>query len=268
MLLIPALYGLGWLLIQPMSWLFPSIPLASRDLMGTLVSELLFLLVLPSWVRIRWDSAHPWQTLGVRSSQRSEGPGARLRGGLGWAFALLLLITLLSLAGGWGQWLGDLSLAELLNAVLLCIGVGLAEELLFRGWLWGELNHLIGPRLALPGQALIFSLVHTRFNLGFWPMLGLLIGLFLLGIALATRRRLDQGSLWGCVGLHGGLVGGWFALQSGLIQWSPLSPQWLTGPGGNPLGGVVGILALSALLVRQLTALAKAARPSTGARSA
>ncbi|MEC9452159.1 MAG: CPBP family intramembrane glutamate endopeptidase, partial [Cyanobacteriota bacterium] len=82
------------------------------------------------------------------------------------------------------------------------------------------------------------------------------------------RRRLDHGSLWGCVGLHGGLVGGWFALQSGLIQFSPQSPLWLTGPGDNPLGGVVGILAMASLLVYQLTALAKAARPITGARRA
>ena len=115
--LIPLLYGLGWLVMQPVARLIPGLTIPARDLMGTLVSELLFLLVLPSWVRIRWDSAHPWQTLGVRSSQRSEGPGARLRGGLGWAFALLMLITLLSLAGSWGQWLGDLSLAETVHEI-------------------------------------------------------------------------------------------------------------------------------------------------------
>jgi uncharacterized protein len=94
-------------------------------------------------------------------------------------------------------------------------------------------------------------------------MLGLLLGLFLLGLTLASRRRLDGGSLWGCIGLHGGLVGGWFALQAGLMAWSPASPTWLTGPGGNPLGGLVGIVAIAALLgvQHQLTARAKAARP-------
>ena len=95
-------------------------------------------------------------------------------------------------------------------------------------------------------------------------MLGLLLGLTLLGLVLAAQRRLDQGSLWGCVGLHGGLVGGWFALQGGLLQISPSAPLWLIGPGGahpNPLGGVVGIAALTVLLSRQLTALAKAPRP-------
>ena len=59
-------------------------------------------------------------------------------------------------------------------------------------------------------------------------------------------------------------MGGWFALRSGLLQISPRAPDWLIGPGGlhaNPLGGVVGIVVLSLLLMRQLTALARAARP-------
>ena len=128
----------------------------------------------------------------------------------------------------------------------------------------GELSQFTGPRTAVVSQALIFSLVHTRFNLGVLPMLGLLIGLTLLGLVLAIQRRLNEGSLWGCIGLHGGLVGGWFALQGGLLQISPSAPQWLIGPGGahpNPIGGLVGIAALPVLLSRQLTALARAPRP-------
>lgn len=268
LLLIPGLYGLGWLLMQPIAHLIPTLSQQTRDLSGTLISLLLFLALLPSWVRIRWNSPHPWQQLGV-----CGGPGQDRRSwaflrGLGWATVLLLLLVTISSIGSWGRELWELSPANGWNALLLCFGVGIAEELLFRGWLWGELDQLIGPRLALPGQALIFSLAHTRFNLGLWPMVGLLVGLFLFGLTLAIRRRLDRGSLWGCIGLHGGLVGGWFALQSGLMQLSPASPEWLTGPGGNPLGGLVGIIAMAGLLRIQLTAWASAARPSTGARRA
>ena len=259
--LIPVLYGLGWLVMQPISQLLPGLPIASRDLLGTAISLVLFLMVLPSWVRVRWTTRHPWRQLGLNRASGSAKRRQALIQGLGWAASLLLLISLISLGGNWAYWLGDLRLPKLMNALLLCFGGGLAEELLFRGWLWGELTLLIGARRAVPTQALIFSLVHTRFNLGFWPMVGLLLGLFLLGMALATRRRLDEGSLWGCIGLHGGLVGGWFALQSGVLQWSPQSPLWLTGPGGNPLGGVVGIAAVGTLVAIQLTALAKAARP-------
>ena len=261
LVLIPALYGLGWLVMQPIAQLIPDLPIASRDLLGTTISLLLFLIVLPSWVRIRWSTRHPWRQLGLNRASSGPKRSRALLRGLRWATALLVLISLISLGGQWAYWLGDLPFPRLINALLLCFGVGLAEELLFRGWLWGELNLLLGARRAVPAQAAIFSLVHTRFNLGFWPMVGLLVGLFLLGMALATRRRLDQGSLWGCVGLHGGLVGGWFALQSGLLQWSPQSPLWLTGPGDNPLGGLVGIVAMGALVAVQLTALARAARP-------
>ena len=261
LVLIPALYGLGWLVMQPIAQLIPDLPIASRDLLGTTISLLLFLIVLPSWVRIRWSTRHPWRQLGLNRASSGPKRSRALLRGLRWATALLVLISLISLGGQWAYWLGDLPFPRLINALLLCFGVGLAEELLFRGWLWGELNFLIGARRAVPAQAAIFSLVHTRFNLGFWPMVGLLVGLFLLGMALATRRRLDQGSLWGCVGLHGGLVGGWFALQSGLLQWSPQSPLWLTGPGDNPLGGIVGIVAMGALVSVQLTAFARAARP-------
>lgn len=261
LVLIPALYGLGWLVMQPIAQLIPDLPIASRDLLGTTISLLLFLMVLPSWVRIRWSTRHPWRQLGLNRTSSGPKRSRALLRGFRWAVALLVLISLISLGGQWAYWLGDLPFPRLINALLLCFGVGLAEELLFRGWLWGELNLLLGARRAVPAQAAIFSLVHTRFNLGFWPMVGLLVGLFLLGMALATRRRLDQGSLWGCVGLHGGLVGGWFALQSGLLQWSPQSPLWLTGPGDNPLGGLVGIVAMGALVAVQLTALARAARP-------
>ena len=268
MTLIPLLYGLGWLIMQPTVLFLPGLPLQWRGLLGTLCSALLFLVLLPGWVRARWISQHPWRSLGITGAGDGNTLLKPLLLGLAGAGALLLLISVITISGHWGYWLGDLNAEKQLNAVLLCLVVGLLEELLFRGWLWGELKLLIGARLALPIQALIFSLVHTRFNIGIWPMLGLLSGLFLLGLVLAIRRRLDHGSLWGCVGLHGGLVGGWFALQSGLIQFSPQSPLWLTGPGDNPLGGVVGILAMASLLVYQLTALAKAARPITGARRA
>ena len=100
---------------------------------------------------------------------------------------------------------------------------------------------------------------------------GLLIGLFLLGMVLAKQHQSDRGSLWSCIGLHGGLVAGWFLLQSGLLQLSTNAPSWLVGSGGsapNPLGGAVGLISLLILLLIQRTAVAKAARPATGARNA
>jgi hypothetical protein len=79
-------------------------------------------------------------------------------------------------------------------------------------------------------------------------LLGLLGGLLLLGLALGLQRRADGGLLWGAIGLHGGLVGGWFLLVQGLVEVSATAPSWLIGP-ANPIGGGLGWLGLGLLLL-------------------
>ena len=271
LVVIPLLYLLGWIICAPLVWL--GLPSSQQSLVGTLISILLLLLLLPAWCRLRWNTHQCWRSLGLSGGGRNNRrrlSSALLRGLL-LAVVLLALMTGSLLMGSWAHWLGEWSLSRSLNALALLLGVGIAEELIFRAWLWRELDQLIGPASAVAVQAVIFSLVHARFNLGFWPMVGLLIGLLLLGLCLAIQRRLDGGSLWGCVGLHGGLVAGWFLLQNGLLQLSPDAPAWLVGPGNanaNPLGGVVGLTGLLILLLFQLTAVARALRPVSGARRA
>ena len=270
-LFIPLLYALGWLAAFPLTLL--GLPTDQLSLTGTVLSFVLFLLVMPRWAALRWSKPRPWAALGIRGAKPQEqpAPAAALLKGLLIAAGLLMVITSVVLIDGSGNWRGEVDATQLTNAVLLCLGVGFAEELIFRSWLWTELQEMIGSRRAAWAQAGIFSLVHTRFNLGLGAMGGLLIGLFLLGMVLARQRQSDRGSLWGCIGLHGGLVAGWFLLQNGLLQLSPNAPSWLVGPGGhspNPLGGLIGILSLLILLLIQRTAVAKALRPSTGARRA
>ena len=270
-LFIPLLYALGWLAAVPLTLL--GLPTDQLSLTGTVLSFVLFLLVMPRWAALRWSKPRPWAALGIRGAKPQEqpAPAAALLKGLLIAAGLLMVITSVVLIDGSGNWRGEVDATQLTNAVLLCLGVGFAEELIFRSWLWTELQEMIGSRRAALAQASIFSLVHTRFNLGLGAMGGLLIGLFLLGMVLARQRQSDRGSLWGCIGLHGGLVAGWFLLQNGLLQLSPNAPPWLVGPGGyspNPLGGLVGIISLLILLLIQRTAVANALRPSTGARRA
>mgnify|MGYP005694430825 CR=1 FL=1 len=270
-LFIPLLYALGWLAAVPLTLL--GLPTDQLSLTGTVLSFVLFLLVMPRWAALRWSEPRPWAALGIRGAKPQEqpAPAAALLKGLLIAAGLLMVITSVVLIDGSGNWRGEVDATQLTNAVLLCLGVGFAEELIFRGWLWAELNQMLGSRRGAVAQASIFSLVHTRFNLGLGAMSGLLIGLFLLGLVLARQRQSDRGSLWGCIGLHGGLVAGWFLLQSGLLQLSTNVPAWLVGPGGsapNPLGGAVGLISLLILLLIQRTAVAKAARPATGARNA
>ena len=269
-LFIPLLYALGWLAAVPLTLL--GLPTDQLSLTGTVLSFVLFLLVMPRWAALRWSEPRPWEALGIRGAKPQEkpAPAAALLKGLLIAAGLLMVITSVVLIDGSGNWRGEVDATQLTNAVLLCLGVGFAEELIFRSWLWTELQEMIGSRRAAWAQAGIFSLVHTRFNLGLGAMGGLLIGLFLLGMVLASQRQSDRGSLWGCIGLHGGLVAGWFLLQNGLLHLSPNAPPWLVGPGGhspNPLGGLVGIISLLILLLIQRTAVARAARPATGARN-
>ena len=270
-LFIPLLYALGWLAALPLTLL--GLPTDQLSLTGTVLSFVLFLALMHRWVAVRWSAEKPWAALGIcrANPQEQPTPAAALLKGLLIAAGLLTVITSVVLLEGSGDWRGEVDATQLTNAVLLCLGVGVAEELIFRGWLWAELNQILGSRHGAVAQASIFSLVHTRFNLGLGAMSGLLVGLFLLGMVLARQRQSDRGSLWGCIGLHGGLVAGWFLLQSGLLELSPNAPSWVVGPGGNapnPLGGAVGLISLLILLLIQRTAVAKALRPSTGARRA
>lgn len=101
-------------------------------------------------------------------------------------------------------------------------------------------------------QAIVFGLVHPWAANGGLGAVALLGGLTLLGVSLALQRKADGGLLWGAVGLHGGLVGGWFALQAGLIEVSLSAPAWLVGPGTispNPIGGVLGWIGLSYIVL-------------------
>ena len=110
-----------------------------------------------------------------------------------------------------------------------------------------ELKNQFGFKKGLIFQALVFSFVHIWFDMPFWQMISILFGLFLLGIVISMIRIKDENSLWGCVGLHGGLVGIWFLINNGLIEISKDAPIWLVGPGNintNPLGGFYGITLL------------------------
>ncbi len=259
---IPFLYLLGWLFVQPLQFLFKNQTNDFFALLGTLFSVALFVLCLPSWIKVRWKTKKTWKVLGLLGFHKRHLIASFLKG-LFISFCLLTIVAFALFVGSWGYWVGGLSSTNFLNSLLLAFGVGLIEELIFRGWLLGELDLLIGTRFATFSQAIVFSLAHIRFDDSFWVQvqsgsnLGLFLGLFLFGFVLGIRRRMDGGCLWGCIGIHGGLVGGWFALQSGLIHISSNTPTWIIGPGdpSNPLGGMLAILVLSIILYRQLVAL-------------
>jgi membrane protease YdiL (CAAX protease family) len=222
------------------------VPNALQASLAALPAVGALLVTLPLRVRRCWDQSEPWRRLGVTGEAPAVGK-ALVRGLLKAAGLLALVLAALALAGQ-VSWLPRLNAGLLLNAAALGLGVAFAEELLFRGWLFGELSLLVGRQRALWLQAGLFSLVHTRFNLPLVLLIGLLLGLLLLGLALGLQRRADGGLIWGAIGLHGGLVAGWFVLHQGLVVIQPGAPAWLMGP-DNPIGGFIGWLGLALLLL-------------------
>jgi len=265
LLYVPLLYGAGWLLSRPLALIAPGWRADQVDLAGAAIALVLLLLTLPLRLRQVWGECHPWRRLGLLPTGQGQTPGepaaAILQGLLGGLLKAVLLLAALSvplLLLGHAHWRGDLSTPDMWNALALVLGVGFAEELVFRGWLLGELELLAGPRRALSLQARIFALVHPWyrfFNNADLPhglaVLALIVGMILLGTVLGLQRKVDGGLIWGAIGLHGGLVGGWFALEKGLLEISPDAPAWLIGPGAgsaNPIGGVVGLASLALLI--------------------
>jgi LPXTG-motif cell wall-anchored protein len=221
-----------------------SVILAPVSLVGA------FTVLLWIWARYVHRLSEPWQILGFW-------------GGLRWwrtwasGFAIgavgVALLYGLQLAWGWA----DLTPTPLngriaLEGLLIALLVGIAEELIFRGWLLFELDQDYSPTLALWINAGLFALAHYIRPLSAivetWPQF---MGLWLLGMTLVWARRTPvmQGterqqmrtSLANAAGLHGGLVWAYYQVTVGeLIIPTGLVPAWVTGIQGNPLAGVMG----------------------------
>ena len=238
---IPFLYLLGWIFSQ--SFLFLSLSKEALSLIGTIFTFLLFISLMPAWFNFRWQIRNSWETLGLNNKTFLNNI-LSFSQGIIFALILLILILIPLLKSNYITFSGGLSSDIILNGILLTFGIGVAEEIIFRGWLLEDLKLQFGIKVALISQSIVFSLVHIGFKIPFWNTLGTLIGLFTLGILCSIIRFKDEGSLWGAIGLHGGLVGIWFVLNNGLINISKEAPGWLVGygaPNANPLGGFYGI---------------------------
>ncbi len=260
---VPLLYVLGYGLSRPLGRIFPQWRPDQVDLAGVIIAIVLLLLTLPWRVRTVWGSPTPWQSIGLAVT-----PWRALRqvlGGVLQAIALLAFAAAALLLSAQARWAMVLTPELVLNALVLGLGVGLAEEVLFRGWLWGELTLQVGQRRGLMLQAAIFALLHPWYRVPGLQGVALLGGLLMLGLVLGLRKQADHGSLWGAVSLHGGIVGGWFLVQKAMLAIQPAAPAWWIGPGRgdvNPIGGLVGWLGLIGLLWLQTTGRGRAGGPS------
>ena len=126
-----------------------------------------------------------------------------------------------------------------------------------------EMAFLFGVRRGIILQSAIFSLAHFRSDIGLLALIPFLTGLFLFGLVLTLKRAIDRGSLWGCIGLHGGLVGIWYLVDSGMLIFSVDTPYFLLGPSKNmvnPIGSVIGITILLITIFFQRRLFARTGR--------
>ncbi len=217
-----------------------------------------FALGLPFWGKRIHHLKKPWQALGF---------GGGLTWWQHWGIAFVLgalgvaLLYALQVALGWGVWVTpatDRVFSNLLEGFLVGFGVGIAEELVFRGWLLFELEQDYAPAIALWVNAALFAITHyfrpLSVILTTWPQF---LGLLLLGLTLVWARRIPIKSrqtatsrtlLGAAAGLHGGLVWAYYQVDvNDLIVTTGKVPDLLTGIGGNPLAGLLGLGLLSAI---------------------
>jgi len=164
-----------------------------------------------------------------------------IEGGLGWLFWAIPSQTL--------PWL-------IVEGLLVALGVGFAEELLFRGWLLDELQRDYSLSLALGANSALFAIAHFIRPLEAvretWPQFA---GLVMLGLVLVWAKRAtgygeELGRLGLPVGLHGGLVWGYYLVNvGGWVTYSSQVPEWVTGIDGNPLAGAMGLGCLGAIAI-------------------
>lgn len=212
---------------------------------------LVFVLQIGWWAKLILGQSRPYHYYGLVWSidnLREFGNGL----GLALVFFSLLMLSLVFMGG---LKLGSVAWWEAIPAgFLTAIGVGFAEELLFRGWLLRELAEGYGRSTASLINSIIFAVLHfikpLEVILSTWVQFP---GLFLLGLILVQACYLTQGRLGASIGIHTGLV--WVYYVVNTTRWLVPTgnlPEWLTGIAGNPLAGGMGLayLGLMALVLK------------------
>jgi membrane protease YdiL (CAAX protease family) len=233
-----------WLpLAAPIYLLVKDSNLATILTMGLLFTEFLFL--VPRWGKQVYGQTQLLKSYGLINTRKN---GFELLIGL--AIGLLLTFSLFAVQGLFGlvAWQNSDNLPRIIaEGLLSALGVGFAEELVFRGWLLDELQRDYNYKISLWANSLVFALSHfikpVPAMLGSWPQFP---GLLLLGLILVWGKRARRNRLGLSIGLHAGLVWGYYVINIGqLVRYSASVPEWVTGVNGNPLAGAIGLLFLS-----------------------
>jgi LPXTG-motif cell wall-anchored protein len=207
-----------------------------------------FILLLRVWGKKVYKQPQILRHYGL---ERTPQNAIDLLRGLG--IGLINILILFAVEGllGWVVWQKpSIFLVKIiLEGLIVALAYGFAEELLFRGWLFDELQRDYNPRVVVWATALIFAVSHF-----IKPLPEIIqtspqfFGLLLLALFLVWAKRWRRGRLGLSIGLHAGLLWGYYIINVGqLTKYSGAVPDWVTGVNRNPLAGLMGLLLLSAL---------------------
>jgi uncharacterized protein len=243
---------LSFVLMVGLPWAAIALPIRSLindpnqvSLITMPVLYLIFLGMLQLWGRFGYGE-NLLRRYGMR---RSTAWIYEWLGGLGIGYGVVLLLFELQGAIGWIRWFNPLRPLPvvMLEGLIMAVLVGLAEEILFRGWLLDELTRRYQPNVALAVSSVIYALLHC---LRLVPASIQWVSLALLGWTLGMAKRITGDRLGMSAGLHAGLVWCYYVLNVGqLFTYTNRVPVWITGWERNPLAGSLGIVTMALLAI-------------------
>lgn len=221
--------------------------LASIVTMGLLFVQLLWMWKL--WGKFVYGEHNIFTRYGLVTSKKNAQEFLK---GLAIGFWFCLGLFMIEALLGWVTVIvPQVSLIKIVaQGLLSALGIGLAEELLFRGWLLDELQRDYSQKTCIGVGAVIFAIAHFLKPLTEIIRTAVTFpALVLLGITLIIAKTQHGDRLGICIGIHAGLVWGYYIVNVGkLINYTQQVPVWVTGIDGNPIAGVMGLLFLTGLL--------------------
>ncbi len=210
---------------------------------------IIFLFLVPIWGRKVYQNLSLFKSYGlVNSSRNIFGLLKGLAVGFGFTWLLFIVESLF----GWVTFQSpSLPIATLvLQGLASGLGVAFAEEIFFRGWLLYELERDFSLFNSAVISSLVFAILHFIKPLGEIIRTSVTFpALVLLGYILVVAKRSHSNLLGISIGLHGGLVWGYYLINVGeMVKYNDIVPTWITGIDRNPIAGVMGLIFLSILL--------------------
>ncbi|MBE9210082.1 CPBP family intramembrane metalloprotease [Nostoc sp. LEGE 06077] len=236
-----------WLpLAAPIYLLVRDANLVSILTMVLLYIEFIFLLKL--WGKYVYQQPQILQHYGLETTRHN---GIDWLRGLAIGFTNIWILFGIESLLGWLVWQQPkvFLLKIVIEGLIVGLAVGFAEELLFRGWLLDELERDYSQPVALWTNAVVFATLHFIKPLeAIIQTLPQFPALVVLGLTQVWAKRWRRGRLGLPIGLHGGLVGGYYIINvGGLVQYTGVVPDWVTGVYHNPLMGLMGLFLMSIL---------------------